>query len=185
MHISSYIFSHMLYQMLLCALQTGVTMYITKLTGVKYPVEGLITPWLIVDIGISLLLITYASDMLSLWVSTLAHTTTTAMTIMPFLLIVQLLLSGFVFSLDGVMKALSNATISKWGLNAICIAADVNHLSVPSDNYIMAALKNDYYDQYNPKQFHLLRIWLILLLITVIFVLLTRLFISTVEKDKR
>ena len=127
MHISSYIFSHMLYQMLLCALQTGVTMYITKLTGVKYPVEGLITPWLIVDIGISLLLITYASDMLSLWVSTLAHTTTTAMTIMPFVLIFQLVFSGGMLTLPSWTKPLTHFTISNPGLKVIAAQADTNN----------------------------------------------------------
>ena len=49
---------------------------------------------MIVDFGISMFLITYASDMLSLWVSSLARTTTAAMTIMPFVLIFQLVFSG-------------------------------------------------------------------------------------------
>ena len=40
MHISSYILAHMIYQFLLCVLQTGVTLYVTKLTGVQYPSEG-------------------------------------------------------------------------------------------------------------------------------------------------
>ena len=99
MHISSYICAHMLYQLLLCMAQTGVTLYVLRTVGVKFPDQGLFTRWLIVDMGISMLLITYASDMLSLWVSALAHTTTTAMTIMPFVLIFQLVFSGGMLTL--------------------------------------------------------------------------------------
>ena len=127
MHISSYIFAHMLYQLLLCMMQTGVTMYITKLTGVKYPAQGLITPWLIVDMGISILLITYASDMLSLWVSTLARTTTTAMTIMPFVLIFQLVFSGGMLTLPAWTQPLTHFTISNPGLKVIAAQADTNN----------------------------------------------------------
>ncbi len=127
MHISSYIFSHMLYQFLLCLMQTGVTMYVTKLTGVRYPAEGLFTPWLIVDLGISMLLITYASDMLSLWVSTLAHTTTTAMTIMPFVLIFQLVFSGGMLTLPAWTEPLTHFTISNPGLKVIAAQADTNN----------------------------------------------------------
>ena len=127
MHISSYILAHMIYQFLLCVLQTGVTLYVTKLTGVQYPSEGLITPWLAVDLGISMLLITYASDMLSLWVSTLAKTTTTAMTIMPFVLIFQLVFSGGMLTLPAWTQPLTQFTISNPGLKVIAAQADTNN----------------------------------------------------------
>ena len=99
MHISSYITAHMLYQALLCLMQVAVTLFVTRQVGVKYPVEGRVTRLFIVEFGISLFLITYASDMMSLWVSSLAHTTTAAMTIMPFVLIFQLVFSGWMLSL--------------------------------------------------------------------------------------
>ena len=127
MHISSYIFSHMLYQFLLCLLQTGITLYVTMIVGVKYPKEGLLTPWMIADLGITMLLITYASDMLSLWVSTLAKTTTTAMTIMPFVLIFQLVFSGGMLTLPAWTEPLTAFTISNPGLKAIAAQADTNH----------------------------------------------------------
>ena len=127
MHISSYIFSHMVYQLLLCLAQTGITLYVTTIVGVKYPLEGLITPFLILDIGISMLLITFASDMLSLWVSTLAKTTTTAMTIMPFVLIFQLVFSGGMLSLPAWTQSLTTFTISNPGLKVLAAQADTNN----------------------------------------------------------
>ena len=130
MHISSYICSHMIYQALLCLLQTGVTLYVTKVVGVKYPAEGLFTPWLIVDFGISMFLITYASDMMSLWISCIAKTTTTAMTIMPFVLIFQLVFSGGMLTLPAWSEPLTSFTISNPGLKVMTAQGNYNEQPV-------------------------------------------------------
>ena len=127
MHISSYIFSHMLYQALLCLAQTAVTVYVTMIVGVQYPAKGIVIPVFLLEFGISMFLITYASDMLSLWVSTLAHNTTTAMTIMPFVLIFQLVFSGGMLSLPEWTKPLTNFTISNPGLKVMAAQADTNN----------------------------------------------------------
>ncbi len=127
MHISSYIFSHMLYQALLCLGQTIVTLYVTLATEVKYPLVGQVIPVFYVEFIISMFLITYASDMLSLWVSTLARTTTTAMTIMPFVLIFQLVFSGGMLTLPAWTRPLTHFTISNPGLKVIAAQADANH----------------------------------------------------------
>ena len=127
MHISSYIVSHMLYQALLCLAQTVITLAITSNIGVQYPKTGLISRHFILDFGISMFLITFASDMLSLWVSTLAHSTTTAMTIMPFVLIFQLVFSGGMLTLPAWTENLTHFTISNPGLKVIAAQADTNH----------------------------------------------------------
>lgn len=96
--------------------------------GILFPEEGYVPPWFMLDIGITLFLIIYASDMLALFVSSVVHTTTAAMTIMPFILIFQLIFSGGVFSLPSWGEKLSNYTISKYGLACICAQADYNDL---------------------------------------------------------
>lgn len=127
MHISSYVLSHMIYQVIICLLQTGILLYLTKKIGVRYPSAGVVTPWMIVDIGITMLLITYASDMLSLWISSLTKSATTAMTVMPFVLIFQLVFSGGMIALPQWSKPISSFTISSPGLKAIAAQADVNN----------------------------------------------------------
>ena len=129
LHISAYIFSHMVYQALLCLLQSGLTLFVCINTGVKFPQPGLFTPWLIVDIGITIFLISYASDMLSLWVSCITHSTTSAMTVMPFILIFQLVFSGGIFTLPQWAVKMSAASISNYGLK--CIAAQSNYNELP------------------------------------------------------
>ena len=128
MHISSYIVSHMIYQFALCAAQTGLSMYVMKLLGVQFPVPGFMTGWMIVDVGITMLLITYASDMMSLFISSVSHTTTGAMTVMPFVLIFQLVFSGGLLPLPDWTKPLANFTISSYGINAIASQSGYNEV---------------------------------------------------------
>ena len=131
MHISAYISAHMIYQAFLCLGQTIITIIVCKLTGVAFPKQSLITSWAIIDIGISLFLITYCADIMALMVSSIVHTTTTAMTIMPFLLIFQLVFSGGFFQLNGdLVNKIKETTISKWGLTALCSQGNYNSLQM-------------------------------------------------------
>ncbi|MBQ1311172.1 MAG: hypothetical protein IIY55_04915, partial [Blautia sp.] len=122
------ILAHMMYQLLMCVLQTAITLFVMNMMGMKFQGSGLFTPWLVVDAGITMLLITYASDLLSLWISTLVHSTTTAMTIMPFVLIFQLIFSGGLFALPQIVDPIVKLTISSPGLKAMASQTQVNSL---------------------------------------------------------
>lgn len=126
LHISSYILAHMLYQAMLCMIQTVITVYITWAVGVQYPSEGLITPFYLLDFSVSIFLITYAADMMSLWISSMCHTTTLAMTVMPMVLILQLVFSGGMMSLPAQLKPVTELIICNQGLKLITAQADYN-----------------------------------------------------------
>lgn len=128
LHMSSYIAAHMIYQWILCLAQTVVTLVICSVAGVTLPTRGIVTPWGIVDLGITVLLTIYAADMLALMVSSIVRTTTTAMTAMPFLLIFQLVFSGAFFQLTGIAKDLTALTISRWGMESLCAIGGYNDL---------------------------------------------------------
>jgi len=126
LHMSSYVAAQMIYQLLLCMAQTVITLLICRMTGVTFPVRGVVTSWGILDVGITILLVTYTADMMALMISCIVRSTTTAMTVMPFLLIFQLIFSGGFFNLTGFSEKLKNLTISYWGLNSMCAAARYN-----------------------------------------------------------
>ena len=130
MHISSYIISHTLYQMILCLLQTIATVLVLVAIGIKFPSEGVLSNRMLVDIAVTVFLITYAADMMALFISALVRNTTTAMTVMPFLLIVQLIFSGGIFVLPEWSDAIAKLTISHYGLR--CIAAEAGFNDLPS-----------------------------------------------------
>ena len=143
MYISAYVAAHMLYQCLLCILQTIVTLYTTNLLGVNYPAKGMFTPWMIVDFGITMFLVTYAADMMSLFISSICHSTTTAMTIMPFVLIFQLVFSGGLIPLPKIARPITILTISCPGMNAMSAQADTNNLPYSVVNQTLRDIKGN------------------------------------------
>ena len=132
LHISSYIVAHMIYQAVLCILQSVITIEVLSYTNVTLPSKPLITPWPMVDLGITLFLLTFCADMMALMVSAICKNTTTAMTIMPFLLIFQLVFSGGFFSLPKEAEPICDLTISKWGIISLCSQGDYNSLPMVS-----------------------------------------------------
>ena len=132
LHISAYIAAHMIYQAVLCIAQVAITIGVLIMTKVTLPSKALITPWPIVDLALTLFFVTYCADMMALMVSALSRTTTAAMTIMPFLLIFQLVFSGGFFSIPKSAQPITNTTVAKWGLTALCSQGDYNSLPMIS-----------------------------------------------------
>ena len=128
MHVSSYVIAHMIYQALLCLIQSALMTFVCLRIGVRFPQEGFLTNWFLLDFGISIFLVTYASDMMGLLISSIVHSTTTAMTVMPFLLIFQLIFSGGFFSLPSWSQPLTKMTISHYSLRSVAALADYNDL---------------------------------------------------------
>ena len=142
MHITSYVAAHMIYQFLLCAAQTALSIYVFTLMEVPIPAKGFMTPWMALDLGITMLLISYASDMMSLFISSIAHTTTGAMTIMPFVLIFQLVFSGGVIPLPAWAQTYSNYTISNYGMKAITAQAGYNELPMETGWKTLSSMRD-------------------------------------------
>ena len=126
LHMSSYVAAQVIYQFLLCLAQTGILLLVCYLAKVALPAKGTISPWGVLDLGISLMLVTFASDMMALAVSCMMKNTTAAMTVMPFMLIFQLLLSGGFFQLSGFAEKLRVVSASYWGLNSVCAIGRYN-----------------------------------------------------------
>ena len=143
MHITSYIISHMLYQLILCLIQTVITLWVTSLAGMKFPEQGLFTKWFYLDFGFTILLITFAADMMSLWISALSRTTTIAMTIMPFVLVFQLIFSGGVISIPPAAEPISALTVSSPGFKALATQADVNSKRNRAVSKMLFKMKDD------------------------------------------
>ncbi|SCY73958.1 ABC-2 type transporter [Lachnospiraceae bacterium XBB2008] len=132
LHISSYIAAHVIYQSVLCMAQSAITLIVLYYTKVSLPTKPLITSIAVFDLWLTIFLVTFCADMMALMVSALARTTTTAMTVMPFLLIFQLVFSGGYFSLPAAAQPITNVTIAKWGLTSLCAQGDYNSLPMVS-----------------------------------------------------
>lgn len=132
MHMSSYVAAHMIYQFAICLAQTALTMYVCRVVGVSFAGKGVVTEWMYLDIFISMLIIAYTADMMALLISAIVHTTTAAMTVMPFILIFQLVFSGGIFTLPNWANGISDYTISHYGMSVIAAQAHYNELPMSS-----------------------------------------------------
>ena len=146
LHISAYVLAHMIFQAVLCALQSVITIYVCTLVEIPFPTNGLITKYYLLDLAITLFLVAYASDMTSLFVSSIVHSTTAAMTVMPFILIFQLVFSGGIFSLPRSIEPLTNLTISHYGLKSIAAQSGYNDLPMQSAWETLNKMKNSEVD---------------------------------------
>jgi hypothetical protein len=126
LYISSYVAAHMVYEAVICFAEAIIVTAVLFIFH-GFPQGGVIlmAP---IEIFITFFLVIYSADVLALVVSSIAKTEMAAMTFMPFVLILQLVLSGIIFSLPGQAATVSNLTVSKWGVNAVCASSNVNHL---------------------------------------------------------
>ncbi len=128
LHVFSYLLAQIIYQLLICSAQTAITLIIFTLAKVQIPAMGVITQIGMLDLAITILLVTFTSDMMALMISSIVRTTTAAMTVMPFFLIFQLIFSGGIFALEGFAGELSVLTVSRWGINGMCAVGRYNEL---------------------------------------------------------
>ena len=128
--ISSYITAHVLWQMVLCLVQSAIMLAICTLT-VNFNSNGVVLGSAFAEYFVTIFLLTFCADVMGIMISSIAGNPTTAMTIMPFVLIIQLIMSGVLFDLSGFSERISYITFSKWGMNAFGSIADLNSTDLP------------------------------------------------------
>lgn len=178
MHISSYITAHLIFEMVLCIFESVIVTAIICIANHKsLPDKGVLFPT-IIEFAITFFIIIYSSDSLGLMVSSIVKTPNTAMTVMPFVLIIQLVMSGMIFELKGFTEQIAKLTIAKWGLNAICITANINSLSskIPIEKVV---------EDYKHSVSNYSKMIIILAVFTVLYAIISIISLKFIDKDKR
>lgn len=168
----------MIFEGALCAVEALIILVVVMLKNSSHlPDHGLLFP-LAIDLFVTLYLTVFASDMLAILVSCIVRDTNSAMTVMPFVLIVQLIFGGVVFELHGLADTLSNLTICKWGMNGLMSIARTTS-TVRYDIF----LKENSWQK--PEAGNLATIWLIIVVIAFACAILGTLALSFVDRDRR
>ena len=142
----------------------------------------------IVLFGVTLFLVIFTSDMLALLISAFVKKSSQAMTAMPLVLMVQLLFSNFLQSLDEKIPFLvwiSHATITRWGTTAFFRIANMNNL-VPSQGHTdWQVYQKDGVGTYAYDLLAILGNWGVLIAFSALFMVATSLVLTSVRKDAR
>ena len=183
LRLSAYITAHAVYEAFLCAVESlivTVMMYVaygSEITGENLIIAPPIDFYLTFFLGV------FGSDAIAIFVSSLVRKENTAMTIMPFVLIVQLVMSGAIFPLEDATDVISYGTFSRWGINgAMRIANTDDALKADYQRAFQAGIEKMNMD---PEAGELWKVWGVMLLITLIFLVGSALILRLVDKDKR
>jgi ABC-type multidrug transport system ATPase subunit len=141
-----YIGSKLLILGIICIIQS-ITMIATFNLIIKFPTEYQLVWNVKFELIVTTFLTLFAAAAMGITISTLVTNSDRAMSIAPFLLIPQIIFSGFIFKLSGASEKLSAIFVSKWSLRAMAESLNINSLPLKmmeenKDNpQILAALQ--------------------------------------------
>lgn len=143
------------------------------------------------EMFITLFMTLTASSALGLVISSLVHSGDKAMTIAPFVLIIQLLFSGILFDLKGVTKYISYVTISRWSVGALGSITKINKMKTSQavdpdiDPAVRALMKNPKDALFTISKATVLHDWEVLVIMSILCLCLGGIILRRLKYDRR
>ena len=174
LRVRTYVAVNFTIQFILCLAEAALSAIIFSLFF-DYSSRGLFLGNSTADLTATFFLIMLSMDMLGLLVGMLIDSITSIMTVIPVILIAQMLLSGCLFELNVLLEKIAVITTAHWGFYAFAAIADLNRL-------LPDGLKKDVY-QHDAR--YVLYCWIFLILLTFIctFVSGILLYVKVNRKD--
>lgn len=188
LRIGCYMASRAIVQFVLCAFQAAVLSL--SILGVKLfygndlPENGLIFGMTMLEYYISILLVMYSADTMGLMISCLVKSEQLASQLSPYILIVQLLFSGVLFSMEGAASSVSALMLSRWGMEALGSTSDLNQLPLRLQKDF-PTIPHNADDTFLYTAEHLRSVWLVLLAFVLIPLLVGTIALHNVKNDSR
>lgn len=183
-----YTASRAVLQFFLCVVQSAILTLsyigVSKIYDNELPEEGVIWGNPLPEFFVSILLLMYAADMMGLLISCLVKKEEAANVLAPYILIVQLIFSGILFVMEGLADKLSYVMISRWGMEALGSIARLNDLQLKIQMEV-PTVPHEFEDRFDATSEHLLHVWAILLIFSLVFVFVGNLLLHRVSKDTR
>ena len=127
LRVRTYVAANFVLQMFLCIVEAIISAIVFSIFF-QFDRTGILLGNRSVDFCLVFFLITMSADMLGFLVGMLINSITSIMTVIPVILIAQLLLSGCLFDLDGIMEKAADFTTARWGFYALGSIADLNSM---------------------------------------------------------
>ncbi len=179
--LNAYVLSKILVLGVLCLIQSALIVGVFALT-VGYPEEGLFTHPLL-ELFITTFLTAIASSAMGLFVSSLFNNADRAMTVAPLLLMPQILFSGLIFKLEGASEAISWFAVSRWSMEGYGTTANLNSLQMKLQQQGMP-IEHEAESFYEFTVEHMMEAWGILLAFVIVFLIIARIVLSSIGKEK-
>lgn len=188
LRIGCFTASRAILQLGLCAIQSAVLCL--SFIGVHavydnpLPETGLIFDTVLIEYYITVFLVMYAADALGLMISCFVKSEQLASQLSPYILIVQLLFSGVLFTMEGAASGVSALMLSRWGMEALGSTSNLNSLPLRlQEEFPM--IPHEAEDAFLYTAEHLRNVWLILLAFVIVPLVIGTLLLYRVKKDSR
>ena len=183
LRLSGYVLSKFVFQMALGGLQAVLlTMIFLKLAGNEK--EGIFLDHFSPEMLLTVWLTVLASISLGFVISAVVKTGDKAMAIAPFVLIIQLLFSGILFTLEGAGEVISYVTVSRWSVEGLGSIAKLNRLDLKLQaDYPM--LEHEAESFFKATGAHVTQCWGILIFMTLLFLVVSMISLRRIAKDTR
>jgi ABC transport system ATP-binding/permease protein len=136
------------------------------------PESGILMDGSFFEMTLTTFLVSLAASATGLLVSSLSPNTEIAMIAAPLLLVPQMLFSGMLFELDGVIKTISYFIISRWGMEAYGSIANLNELPLEiQKSFPMITRTTESFFEMSSS--HLINTWVILIIYTISLIVLS------------
>lgn len=181
--LPGYIMSKFVLQSLLGMIQSVILTYVflaivgKDKNGIflhSFKLEILCTVWFTILASVSIGFI----------ISSIVRSGDKAMAVAPFVLIVQLLFSGILFSLKGIGEKISYFTVSRWSVEALGSIAKLNRLDLKLQKDF-PMLEHEAEAFFEASKVHLLHSWGILMIMTALFTVCSMVLLRNISKDRR
>ncbi len=184
LRLDAYMLSKVLVLGLFCAVQSLMVTGVFA-AAVGLPEDGVIMP-AFMELFMTTFLSALAAAAMGLFVSSLFDNPDRAMTVAPILLLPQILFCGIIFNLEGAAEALSYVTVCRWGMEAY---GSTSHLTELSNIMDVGGIEMDVpIGEHNEELFeatasHLMKSWLMLAVIAVVFITLALIALRKIKKE--
>jgi hypothetical protein len=168
--VKVYVIANFLIQVFICVIEGMICTTIFS-NFFDYDFNGIFFSNANFDFAVSFSLIILSADMLGFATGMLVNKITTAMTLIPVLLIIQFLFSGCLFDLDKVLKPFAKFTTAKWGYSALGSVAHLNELLLKT---MSSATANPIFES---TRENLLSCWGSLLILIIAFLIIAGIFL--------
>ncbi len=193
LRLDSYVVSKLIVQGVVCAIQMIIVLFVFFLFvhNKDIPDSGVIFSNVWIEYYITMFLLTFAADVMSLVISSFVKSASGANSLIPIVLIVQIVFCGVMFKLEGIMDKLSNIMISKWGIRALSATTRLNDtqeiflIENPSTQINMGSDMSIISSIYESTAMHLLTVWGVLIAFIILFAVICRTVLISVKNDKR
>lgn len=179
--LGAYVLSKIIVLGIMCLIQSVL------LTGVFGLIIGIPEEGMIIFPFLELLITTFitavASTAMGLFVSSLFTNADRAMTVAPILLMPQILFSGLIFKLSGATEIISWFALCRWSMEGYGTTANLNALTLRlQQEGIMVVHEEEAFFEFTSS--HLFTSWGILAAYIIAFLIIARLVLSKLRKEK-